>query len=86
LYGFKAFKIEETAKDIAKNVESLSRHLKAYEDYYKKLGNSLSTSMNHYNSGSKEFGKIDKDILRITGESMELNLPVIDKPDNEDIA
>src|SRR3989339_2041436 len=38
LYGFKAFKIEETAKDIAKHVEMLSRHLKAYEDYYKKVG------------------------------------------------
>ena len=40
LYGFKAFKIEETAKDIAKNVEALGRHLKAYEDFYKKVGNS----------------------------------------------
>jgi DNA recombination protein RmuC len=44
LYGFKAFKIEEQAKDIAKNVEALGRHLKAYEDYYKKMGNSLSTT------------------------------------------
>ena len=33
LYGFKAFKIEEQAKDIAKNVEALSPHLTAYEDY-----------------------------------------------------
>ncbi|PIR82211.1 DNA recombination protein RmuC [Candidatus Kaiserbacteria bacterium CG10_big_fil_rev_8_21_14_0_10_59_10] len=80
LYGFKAFKIEETAKDIAKNVENLSRHLKAYEDYYKKLGSSLSTTVNHYNAGSKELGKIDKDVLRITGESAALDAPLLEKP------
>lgn len=80
LYGFKAFKIEETAKDIAKNVENLSRHLKAYEDYYKKIGNALSTTVNHYNAGSKELGKIDKDVLRITGESADLEAPLIDRP------
>lgn len=83
LYGFKAFKIEETAKDIAKNVENLSRHLKAYEDYYKKLGNSLSTTVNHFNAGSKELGKIDKDVLRITGDSAGLDVALIDKPSNE---
>jgi len=80
LYGFKAFKIEETAKDIAKNVESLGRHLKAYEDYYKKVGASLSTTVNHYMAGSKELGKIDKDVFKITGESIGLELESVDKP------
>ena len=80
LYGFKAFKIEETAKDIAKNVENLSRHLKAYEDYYKKIGNALSTTVNHYNAGGKELGKIDKDVLRITGSSPELSPDAIERP------
>src|SRR3989344_562161 len=80
LYGFKAFKIEETAKDIAKNVEALCRHLNAYQDYYKKLGNSLSTTVNHFNAGSKELGKIDKDVLRITGESAELETPLLERP------
>lgn len=83
LYGFKAFKIEETAKDIAKNVENLSRHLKAYEDYYKKLGNSLATTVNHYTAGARELGKIDKDVLKITGESMNLELPDVSKPQIE---
>lgn len=80
LYGFKAFKIEETAKDIAKNVETLGRHLKAYEDYYKKLGNSLSTTVNHFNAGYKELGKIDKDVLKISGASPELDTLQLDKP------
>jgi DNA recombination protein RmuC len=83
LYGFKAFKIEETAKDIAKNVENLSRHLKAYEDYYKKVGNSLSTTVNHFNAGAKELGKIDKDVLRITGESTGLEVELLEKPQTE---
>lgn len=80
LYGFKAFKIEEQAKEIGKNVEALGRHIKAYDDYYKKLGNALSTTVNHYNAGSKELGKIDKDVLKITGESIELEIPTLDKP------
>ena len=85
LYGFKAFKIEETAKDIAKNVESLSRHLKAYEDYYKKVGNSLSTTVNHYNAGYKELGKIDKDVLRITEESMDVEPLMVERPQQSDV-
>lgn len=80
LYGFKAFRIEETAKDIGKNVEALGRHLKAYEDYYKKLGNSLSTTVNHYMAGNRELGKIDKDVLRITGEPVGFDLQTIEKP------
>lgn len=80
LYGFKAFKIEETAKDIAKNVEALGRHLKAYEDYYKKLGTSLSTTVNHYNAGYKELGKVDKDVTKITGSSPEIEISLLEKP------
>lgn len=80
LYGFKAFKIEEAAKDIAKNVENLSRHLKAYEDYYKKLGATLATTVNHYNAGNKELQKVDKDVLKITGSSPQLESLTLDKP------
>ncbi len=80
LYGFKAFKIEEQAKDIAKNVEALGRHLKAYEDYYKKLGSSLSTTVNHYNAGYKELGKVDKDVLRITEEAVGIEVAAVERP------
>ena len=80
LYGFKAFKIEEAAKDIAKNVEALGRHLNAYQDYYKKLGNALSTTVNHWNTGAKELGKIDKDVLRITGDAAGIELGAIERP------
>ena len=80
LYGFKAFKIEEAAKDIAKNVEALGRHLNAYQEYYRKLGTSLSTTVNHWNTGAKELGKIDKDVLRITGDTAGIELTTVDRP------
>jgi DNA recombination protein RmuC len=81
LYGFKAFKIEEQAKDIAKNVEALGRHINSYQDYYKKLGNSLATTVNHFNAGAKELSKIEKDVLKID-ESAEIaiDVAVVDKP------
>jgi DNA recombination protein RmuC len=80
LYGFRAFKIEESAKQIGKHVESLSRHLKAYDDYFKKVGNSLGTTVNHYNVAQKELGKIDKDVAKITGGSMDFETLSIEKP------
>lgn len=80
LYGFRAFKIEESAKQIGKHVESLSRHLKAYDDYFKKVGNSLGTTVNHYNTAQKELGKIDKDVAKITGDSMDIDTLALQKP------
>ena len=82
LSGIKAFTIEEGAKQIQKKVEELGKHINAYEDYYKKLGNTLSTTVNHYNAGYKELKKIDKDVYKITegvsGGDMEVLS--IDKP------
>jgi DNA recombination protein RmuC len=69
LQGLKALQIEEQAKDIQKRVGELGKHLGSYDDYMKKLGNTLQVSVNHYSAAYKEFGKIDKDVLRITGES-----------------
>jgi DNA recombination protein RmuC len=80
LYGFRAFKIEESAKQIGKHVESLSRHLKAYDDYFKKVGNSLGTTVNHYNMAQKELGKVDKDVAKITGDSMDFEQIALEKP------
>ena len=80
LYGFKAFKIEESAKHIQQRVEDLGKHLNAYEEYMKKIGTTLSTTVNHYNTAYKELKKVDKDVLRITGESIGIEPTLIDKP------
>ena len=84
LQGFKAFKIEESAKTIIKNVEKLQNHIKAYDSFHTKLGNSLATTVNHWNTSRKELKKVDKDVARITGESSELEPLSLEKPNKED--
>lgn len=84
LQGLKSLQIEESAKEIRKRVEELGRHIGKYDDYYQKLGNSLSTTVNHYNAGYKELGKIDKDVLRITGDSPEIEPEQLERPQKEE--
>jgi DNA recombination protein RmuC len=85
LQGLKALQIEESAKHIKANVENLQRHLKAYEDYHNKLGNALGTAVNQFNLSGKEFKKVDKDMMKITGDSVldEIPIPMIEKPEND---
>lgn len=83
LQGLKALQIEEQAVEIRKRVEDLGKHLLAYDDYMKKLGGTLGTSVSHYNLAYKEFKKIDKDVLRVTGNGGEVEPLVLDKPNFE---
>ncbi|HOF50190.1 MAG TPA: DNA recombination protein RmuC [Candidatus Colwellbacteria bacterium] len=84
LQGLKALQIEESAKEIKKRVEELGKHLASYEGYMKKLGNHLGTSVGMYNQAYKEFGKIDKDVLRISGSAANIEPMVLDKPESEE--
>jgi DNA recombination protein RmuC len=68
LQGLKALQIEESAMEIRKRIEELSKHLASYEDYHNKLGTTLKTVVNHYNNATKELKKVDKDMLRIAGD------------------
>lgn len=84
LQGLKALRIEETAQEIRKGVEQLGKHLSAYEEYLKKMGKNLETTVNSYNASYKEFNKIDKDVVKITGgeksiEPLQLEKPLIDE-------
>ncbi len=80
MQGLKALQIEEKAVEIQKRVGELGKHIGSYEDYYKKLGNALSTAVNHYNSGYKELGKIEKDVYRIEGTKIGLEIDAVEKP------
>ena len=84
LQGLRALQIEESAKEIRKRVGELGRHLGSYETYMKKLGNHLTTSVNSYNSAYRELGKIDKDVLRISGDAAGIEPKALEKPRNED--
>ena len=84
LQGLKAMQIEESAKEIRKNVEGLQKHLKTFEEYQSKLGNALTTTVNHFNNSNKEFKKIDKDVVRITGVESDIELLEVSKPETEE--
>jgi DNA recombination protein RmuC len=80
LQGLKALQIEEQAKEIRTRVMDLNRHIAAYESYFTSVGKHLGTTVSQYNLATKEFVKIDKDVLRITGSSNNPVLPQIEKP------
>ncbi len=83
LQGLRALQIEESAKEIRKRVEELGRHLKSYEEYMRKMGSHLGTTVHAYNSAYKELGKIDKDVVRMTGERAGIEPAVIEAPAEE---
>ncbi len=80
LQGLKAMQIEEKAKEIKINIEKLGKHLLSYDEFLKKLGSSLSTSVNHYNQAYQEFKKVDKDITKIVDKKKTVEPLKIDGP------
>lgn len=83
LQGLKALEIGDNAKEIKSNVEKLGRHILSYEDFLKKMGNSLSVTVGHYTNAYKEFKKVDKDVVRIAGGESKVEPIMIDKPRTE---
>ncbi|MDO8566808.1 MAG: DNA recombination protein RmuC [bacterium] len=83
MQGLKALKIEEKAVEIQQRVGELGKHVAAYEQFYKKLGVSLGTSVSHYNAGYKELGKIDKDVYRIADAKIGIEPELLEKPITE---
>jgi len=80
LQGLRALQIEESAKEIRKNVEALQKHISSYDEFMQKLGNHLGTAVNTYNGAYREFKKIDKDVMRVTGGRSEIEPLVLEKP------
>lgn len=84
LQGLRALQIEESAKEIRQRVGMLEKHLCAYNSYLERLGGHLATSVNAFNLAYKEFGKIDKDILKIAESDRDkIEIKQIDKPNFE---
>ena len=82
LQGLKSLQIEEQSKEIQKRVGQLSTHIQKYDELMIKLGKSLGTTVNHFNSAHKELGKMDKDVVRIAGEDNRAGVIAesVDKP------
>lgn len=80
LQGLKALQIEESAKEIRANVELLGKHLAAYEEYMRKLGTHLGTTVSMYNQAYRELGKVDRDVMRVTGNAAGIETNELEKP------
>jgi DNA recombination protein RmuC len=83
LQGLRGLQIEESAKQIRTNVEKLGKHMLSFEEFMKKLGGSLGTTVNNFNSAYKELGKIDKDVVKITDGDKNIEPLILDKPKEE---
>ena len=78
--GLRSIEIQKDTDKIRKNIEQLSKHLLAHNGYMQKLGNSLGTTVGHFNVTYKELGKIDKDVVKIADTSVVVEPMVLDKP------
>lgn len=84
LQGLRALQIEGQAKEIQIRVGELGRHLTVHEKLMQKLGNSLGTSVNHYNAAHKELKKVDKDVVKISDTSIGVEPVLLDRPSDGD--
>lgn len=84
LQGLRNQQISEKAQDIIKEVEKLGRHLTTYSEHMKKLGGNLGSAVNAYNKAGKEFSKIDKDVVKISGGESKIKIDEVEPPLLED--
>lgn len=80
LQGLRGLQIEEQAKEIQQRVGELSRHIATYEQLMQKLGGSLGTTVNHFNTAHKELKKVDKDVVKIAQTTPNVEPLLLDKP------
>jgi DNA recombination protein RmuC len=84
MQGLRSLQIEEQAKEIQQRVGELGRHITTYDTYMRKLGNSLGTTVGHYNNAHKELKKVDKDVVKIAGGNPAIEPLLVDRPAETD--
>ncbi len=88
LQGMRRQAAEDSIQQVLKNIELLGRHVGAYDEYMQKLGKQLGTTITTYNTASREFKKIDKDVYKLTegkvGGSAEV-LELTERPVTEEV-
>jgi len=80
LQGLRNQKISEQAQQIIKEVEKLGKHLFAYSEYMRRLGQHLDTTVSSYNKAGKELEKIDKDVVKLTSGESRIEIDEISSP------
>lgn len=84
MQGLKSLQIEEKAKDIQKRVGELGKHISAHETFMQKLGNTLGTTVNHFNSAHKSLKAIDKDIIKIADTTPSVEPLLLERPSTDE--
>ncbi len=82
--GLRSVEIHKDTEKIRKNIEQLSKHLLAHNGYMQKLGNSLGTTVGHFNTTYKELGKIDKDVVKIADTEPTVEPILLERPTLDD--
>jgi len=82
--GLSSLEIQKDTEIIRKNVEQLGKHMQAFQTYLVKVGNSLGATVGHFNSAQKELGKVDKDVVKITGGTEAIETLLLDRPSSDE--
>lgn len=80
LQGLRNQKISEEAQEVIKEIEKLNKHLWTYSEYMKRLGIHLDTTVSTYNKACREFVKVDKDIVKISGGKEKIKIEEVEPP------
>ncbi|MCX6723526.1 MAG: DNA recombination protein RmuC [Candidatus Staskawiczbacteria bacterium] len=84
LQGLRNQKISDQAQTIIKEVERLNKHLFVYSEHFNRLGQHLDTTVSSFNKAKIEFGKVDKDVIKLTGVESKLEISEVNRPTLDD--
>lgn len=84
MQGLRSIEIHRDTEKIRKNIEQLQKHLISHNTYMQKLGSSLGTTVNHFNTTYKELGKVDRDIVKIAEAEASVEPMLLDRPQLDD--
>ncbi|MBQ9684696.1 DNA recombination protein RmuC [Candidatus Saccharibacteria bacterium] len=80
LQGLRSLEIEKDTAEIQARVAKLGQHITAFDTYMNKLGSSLGTTVNHYNTAYKSLSLIDKDVVKITTGETSVDPVIVERP------
>ena len=83
MQGLRSMEIHKDTEKIRKHIEQLQKHLLAHNAHMLKLGNSLGTTVGHYNTTYKELGKVDRDIVKIADTKPTVEPILLDRPTHD---
>ena len=82
--GLNSLEIQKDTEIIRKNVEQLGKHMRGFDQYMQKLGNSLGSTVGHFNNAHKQLARVDKDVVKIAGGDEKVEPLALDKPQVDD--